>query len=109
MTEPLFTVPKQLTPRQQAALDYITANDGVPAAELGANWHSLRGKHPVGDRCEWCDQDGRDVLRSKALRGLVTYRRTRDGNLYHLRGRTPASAVGVPESGYDPATSDIGF
>lgn len=100
IAEPLFPVPDQpsLSPRQQAAYDYIRAHDGVPADEIGAHWHEQRGKHAAGSRCEWCDADGRDVVRSKALRPLVTYRRTRDGNLYVLRDRsTPHSSSAGPQ------------
>lgn len=34
----------QLTPRQQAALDYLAAHDGVTADEVGAHLHERRGK-----------------------------------------------------------------
>lgn len=99
----------KLTRRQQAALDYIAAHDGVDAGQIGANWHNLRGKHRADTRCDWCDQDGRDVVRTKALRDLVTYRRTDDGNLYVLRGAAATSPATAATDGYDPATAPIPF
>lgn len=112
MTEQLALVPDtppKLTDRQQAALDYIAAHDGVPADELGAHWHSLRGKHPAGDRCDWCETDGRSVVRSKALRDLITYRRNPGGRLYVLRGTAAPRPAADPPGGYDPATAPIPF
>jgi len=111
VTDQLALVPEEpakLTERQQAAYDYLAAHDGVPVDELGANWHAIRGKHAAGARCDWCGQEGRDVVRSKALRPLVTYRRTPDGSLYFLRGRQPEPAP-APVSGYDPATAPIPY
>lgn len=86
MTEPLFALTPALSPRQQAAYDYVAAHNGVPADAIGSNWHELRGKHAATARCTWCDADGRDVVTSRALKPLVTYKRTPDGNLYILRG-----------------------
>ncbi len=83
----LVPTPPTLTPRQQAALDYIASHDGVPAAEIGAHLHNLRGRHTTDGRCEWCQAEGLDVVRSKALRQLVTYRKTSEGRLYLLRDR----------------------
>jgi hypothetical protein len=95
VTEPLFTPPPVLTERQQAAYDLIAASDGVDAGTIGSNWHALRGKHAADARCDYCDTDGRDVVRSKALAPLVTYRRTPHGNLYVLRGAKLATEPAV--------------
>ena len=111
MTHQLALVPPEppkLTPRQQAAFDYIRDHDGVPADELGAHWHELRGKHPVGDRCRWCEGEGKSIVRTRALRELVTYRRTPEGRLYVLRGTKPAAPV-RSGTGYDPATAEMPF
>ena len=79
----------RFTPRQQAAYDLLATRNGATAGEIGAHWHELRGKHAATARCEWCESDGRDVVTSRALRPLVTYKRTADGNLYVLRDATP--------------------
>lgn len=108
MTGQLDLIPDvpRLTARQQAAYDLIASRQGVDAGQIGANWHHIRGKHRADARCDYCETDGRDVVRSQALRDLVTYRRTPDGNQYILRGAAPASA---PETGYDPSTAPIPF
>lgn len=93
MTEPLFTLPQKLTARQQTAYEYVAAHDGVPADELGAHLHAVAGVHAAYARCQFCHATGREVCRSKALRPLVTYRRTRDGHLYLLRDRRRSSAA----------------
>lgn len=102
MTDTLFPVDEtpQLTPRQQLAFDYLQANDGVAADEVGAYLHAHRDRrpHPVGERCDWCAKDGLSVLRSKALAPLVTYRRSREGRLYLPRDK-PAAATREPRSG----------
>lgn len=98
-----------LTERQQAAYDLIKARHGVTAGQIGANWHAIRGKHSADGRCDYCETDGRDVCQSRALKPLVTYRRTPDGNLYILRGSKPAAPARADDDGYDPATSEIPF
>ena len=76
--------PRPLTPRQQAAWDYVRDRQGVTAAEVGAHLYALRGS-PAGHRSKWDARDGLSVLRSKALKPLVTYKRTPDGNQYVAR------------------------
>lgn len=101
----LLDEPPRLTARQQACVDYLAAHDGVPADEVGALLHERRGKHLAGERCEWCHTEGRSVLRAKAVRGLVTFRKGPE-RLYLLRDparRTPAV------TGVDPRTSEIPF
>lgn len=65
-----------LTDRQRLAWDHIRSiPGGVTADEVGAWLHAHREPHmrPHGldERCEWCAQTGLDVIRSKALKGLV--------------------------------------
>jgi hypothetical protein len=81
----------RLTGQQQAAFDLITTRDGVTAAELGAHLHHLIGNHAEDRPCQWCEQRGRSVASSKALKPLVTYRKTSAGRVYVLRG--PRAAV----------------
>lgn len=95
----------ELTPRQQAAYTLIATNDGVTADQVGANWHAIRGRHAAASRCEWCHTEGVSVVRTVALRPLVTYRRIPGGNLYVLRDGTSRG----PIVGVDPATSEIPF
>lgn len=97
MTEPLFDLPvtKPLTGRQQLAWDYVRGHDGVTADEVGALLHSQPDRkrpHPADEPCDWCRRDGRSVLRSMALRPLVTGRR--DGRWYV---RNPEDRVRAPE------------
>lgn len=104
----LFAEPVKLTARQQAAVDYLAAHDGVPADEIGAALHERRGKHDAGDRCGFCATEGRSVLKSKAVRPLVTYRRHEGGRLYLLRDPAtrskPLSGL-IATSDPDPATN----
>lgn len=68
----------KLTPNQQLAWDYVRERDGVTADEVGALIHSQpdrRRSHGVDERCDWCARDGRQVLASKAVKPLVTYKR----------------------------------
>lgn len=84
--------PRPLTPRQAAALELVrqAGHDGIPAGEIGAHWHAHQGKHPAGRRCQYCQDEGSGVLRSKALAPLVK-RRRKDG-MYVLRHAEPPSA-----------------
>lgn len=114
MTDTLFPVDDapQLTPRQQLAFDYLQANDGVSADEVGAWLHAHRDRrpHPVGERCDWCAKDGLSVLRSKGLAPLVTFRRSRGGRLYLPRdkalGRAQEPHTGVIAISHELAPDD---
>jgi hypothetical protein len=81
MTPPLrlpldVPVEPKLTPRQQAAWDYVrSVPGGAIASQVGGYIHQL-GKHPWTPWCEWCEAEGLSVLRSKALFPLVIRRRT---------------------------------
>jgi hypothetical protein len=89
VSDALFTLPPDpaaLTARQRTAYEYLAAHNGVPVDELGAALHAARGKHGPADRCSWCGPEGLSVVRSKALRDLITYRRDPAGRLYLLRG-----------------------
>jgi hypothetical protein len=104
----LIDVPAQpkLTAQQQAAHDHIAANDGVTAEALGAHLHALTGKHAEERPCQYCEQRGRSVASSKALKPAVTFRNTEHGRVYVLRGprRSVRPARGlIATSEPDPA------
>lgn len=71
----------KLSARQQLAYDYVQSHDGVTADEVGAHLHAHRQPphHPDTSRCDWCRSEGLSVLRSKAVKPLVTYRVRGDG------------------------------
>lgn len=89
--------PKPPSERQQRALDYVFAHDGVTADEVGAwlHTHNERRPHGVDERCDFCARDGRGVLCSKAVAPLVTYR-TGDGSRLYV-ARNPADRLREPE------------
>lgn len=82
MTDRLFDLPAQprLTPKQQRALDLITAAgwDGLKTDELGAALH--HPKHGLNDRCSWCSSAGNEAGSALRRKGLVKQRRRRDAN-----------------------------
>lgn len=68
---------KPLRPRQQAAWDLVRSTPGgVTALECGVHIHAWQGHHALSSPCEWCEPDGLQVLRSKALKPLVIRRRS---------------------------------
>lgn len=66
-----------LTPRQQRALDIVTAAGaaGIHADELGAALHAEYKKHSPSARCVWCGSTGQSILVALRKKGLVRYRR----------------------------------
>jgi hypothetical protein len=94
----------KLTARQELAWGFVRERDGVSADEVGAYLHAHRERRPHGvdERCEWCARDGRSVLQSKALKPLVTYRRTDQGRLYVVRD--PKDQVRDGEPAAEPRT-----
>lgn len=88
---------RTLTANQQLAFDYIASRDGVTCDEIGAWVHAHRARRPhsVDVRCDWCAKTGRQLVTSKALAPLVTYRRAPGGSLYRLRDhKQPAQPHG---------------
>jgi len=72
VTEPLFDLrpqPRPLTDRQHWIYGLIIAagNEGLTGDELGALMHEQHGKHPAGERCAFCAQDGLRALREAAI------------------------------------------
>lgn len=67
----------QLTDRQQAALDAITAAgyDGLHTDELGAAVHAWQGKHPADETCAFCPSVGNELGRRLRQLGHVQQRR----------------------------------
>lgn len=91
----LFDVPAShhLTDRQQAVLNALrrAGQDGLHADECGAIAHELkqgRWAHTRDERCQFCGQDGMQILRRLRELGLVRYRAK-------LKAWV---AVGIPES-----------
>jgi hypothetical protein len=91
VTQPtLFDPPvvdKPLTDRQQFVVELLqrAGREGLAADEVGANLCERKGKHPAGDRCEWCSKNGLQVLRSlRSRHGKVKSRR--NGSWYALDG-----------------------
>lgn len=78
------TSPK-LGDRQKLALALLEAAepDGLTTDQLGARIHEHRGTHDHKSRCDWCESEGNDVLRSQGLKPLVVRRRA-DGR-WHPR------------------------
>jgi len=92
-----------LGPRQRLILNHLHRihPDPLTADEAGALIHERNGQHTASARCQWCGRDGRQVLRSKALRQHVIRRRGADG--WTLRDAPDGT------DGYDPATTPIPF
>lgn len=69
--------PPKLTARQQFVHDLIEAAEpnGMTADEIGAVLHELRDRHPRDQRCDYCTLDANGVLRSKALKPRIVFRR----------------------------------
>lgn len=86
--------PRKLTANQQLAWDFIRARDGVTCDEIGAWVHAHRERRPHGvdDRCDWCARTGRQLVTSKALKPLLTYRRNPGGHLYLPRNPADRNA-----------------
>jgi hypothetical protein len=80
-----------LKPRQALAYEWVCNSDGgTTATDLGAYLHWAKGKHAIADTCRFCNSEGSSVLRSKALRPLVVYRRKRQRWEPRLRDPQPA-------------------
>ena len=118
------TVERSLSPRQERVYEALLRlrPDGIDAAEAGALLHADRGKHSTGERCQWCAQEGRDVLSSLRSRGLVIRRRSGLWQLRSGRGVGDSAVTGSaspyhvvrgdpvrPGSSYDPTTSPWPF
>jgi hypothetical protein len=98
---------RPLTDRQQLAWDTIRLREGgATSDEIGALMHDLRGRHLASSRCNYCAQEGRGVLTSRALRPLVT--RKRNGYWTPRAGEDVANTR-AGDGRYDPATSEIPF
>lgn len=108
---------RPLTPRQQAAYDYIASiPGGVAADEIGAHLHHLRGKHAAGGRCDYCRAEGLSVTRSKALKPLLVRRRhglvelrnpptppePSGAQIHELPGDTWEDLFQRPDAGFEP-------
>ena len=100
-------VPKPPTVRQQLAIDYVLAHDGVTAEQVGAHLHAHRAKrpHPATDPCDYCHRDGRSVLTSVAVKPLVTYRRVDGTHLYVARN--PCDRVRPVVSQVEPSEAEL--
>lgn len=75
------TAAATLTPRQETVYDLVLATDGgISADEAGALAHETRERRPHSrdERCEWCGQDGRQILEALHRKGLVRRRRRND-------------------------------
>ena len=104
MTEQLALIdpePPRLTGRQQAALEYIGANQPATNDEVGAYLHELRqdagGRgHARDERCDWCTTEGGSVARRLRELGYTAYRRKAGWVLAGTAGR-------VARGGHDPA------
>lgn len=98
---------KPLTHRQQLAFDYVRERDGVTVDEVGAFLHAHRDKRPHGvdARCDFCARDGSSVLRSVALKPLVTYRRASGGRLYIARDKR--DCVRAPVTEREPTEAEL--
>lgn len=67
---------KPLTDKQQRGYDLVKSTPGgITADELGAIEHERRGRHHRDARCEWCTDEGRGVLESKAVGPLLVRRK----------------------------------
>lgn len=104
--KPLFQPPPatgNLTARQSFALRYLERHrqDGVKADELGAALHARRGRHPEGERCRFCSNEGQDVLRALRRKGLARQRRG--------IGWVALSAPGPADDSCDPQSMEIPF
>lgn len=81
MTDQLFTEPmpavQPLPPNQDTVMRLLNRHlpQGITGDEAGAAVHAQRGKHPADERCVFCGQDGKQVLRALARKGLATGRR----------------------------------
>lgn len=69
---------RELTPRQQLALDYVTEHAPATADEIGALLHQerlqRRGRgHSADSRCKWCGDEGTQMLRRLRELGLVRH------------------------------------
>jgi hypothetical protein len=64
---------RELTERQRQAFEYLRDEGPVSSEELGAFLHSIRERkrHRPELRCDWCAQDGRQVILSLERRGLA--------------------------------------
>lgn len=92
----------RLGDRQQLVLQLLEHHpDGLTADEVGAHIHHHRGKHTPDERCDYCAQEGNNVLRSKALKPLVTRRRG--------SGRWQLRTVPAEPAGPGSQTSEIPF
>lgn len=75
----------KLTERQQRVLDLVkTAGpDGVHADEVGALLHEQKRnelyRHGRDERCQFCGHDGKALLEALKAKGLVRYRRAKEG------------------------------
>lgn len=97
--EPLFDIepePRPLTDRQQWIFGLIVdvGAEGITADELGALMHARHGKHPAGERCQFCGSAGLQALRERAIAERVV-----------KRGRTSWIAVGAP--GVEESSSQL--
>lgn len=98
---------KPLTPNQQLAYDLIRDRDGVTAQEIGQEIHA-RGRtrrHSLDTACQWCEKTGTQTATSKALKPLVTYRRTDGGRLYIARDK--ADRVRAPVTVREPTEAEL--
>ncbi len=76
----LIPKPVKLTERQQAALDFIVANQPVTSEELGAFLHEIRMQtggrgHDREARCRYCSGEGAQTARALRRHKLVVQKR----------------------------------
>lgn len=99
-----------LTPRQQLALDALTAEpDGLAADEIGAILHEQkdgRWRHDRGERCQFCGKDGRHVLNALRQRGIARSNRL---GVWRATGRAVSRPSGPSLKTFADTGDDIPF